>query len=151
MSWAYFQNQAAYDAYHNAVCADQGIPRPGRRQSDQSPAILNCWTDAWVEPIQLRSGNVTTWAAQIPDSHAVTYDAVLGVVVADSQVVFNADGTVTITGVAPQPRTFIQDPLTITWRKVKPATYEMDGVTYDTTTGLPVGSGGVAAPKTKER
>jgi hypothetical protein len=139
MVWAYFQNQAAYDAYHNAVCADQAIPRPGRIQSTQSPAILNCWTDAWVEPIQLRGqGNVITWAAKIPDAHAVTYDAVLGVVVADSAVVFNADGTVTITGVAPQPRTFIRDPLTITYRKVKPATYTMDGVTYNTATGQPV-------------
>jgi hypothetical protein len=139
MLWAYFQNQAAWDAYHNAVCADQAIPRPGRIQASQAPAILNCWTDAWVDPIQLRGqGTVITWAAQIPDSHAVQYDAVLGVVVTDEQVVFNEDGTVTITGVAPQPRTFARDPLTITWRKVKPATYEMDGVTWDTATGQPV-------------
>jgi hypothetical protein len=139
MAWAYFQNQGAYDAYHNAVCADQAIPRPGRIHSSQAPAILNCWTDAWVEPIQLRgSGNVTTWAAQIPDSHAAQYDAVLGVVVPDSAVVFNSDGTVTITGVAPQPRTFIRDPLTLTFKKTKPPTYVMDGVTYNTATGLPV-------------
>jgi hypothetical protein len=152
MSWAYFQNQAAYDAYHNAVCTDQAIPRPGRIQSTQAPAILNCWTDAWVEPIQLRGqGNVITWAAHIPDAHAVTYDAVLGVVVSDSQVVFNENGTVTITGVGPQPVTYALESTSFTWRKVKPATYVMDGVTYDTTTGLPVGSGGVAAPKTKER
>jgi hypothetical protein len=139
MAWAYFQNQAAYDTYHNAVCADQAIPKPGRIQSTQAPAILNCWTDAWVDPIQLRgSGNVTTWAAQIPDAHATTYDAVLGIVVPDENVVFNGDGTVTITGVAPQPRTFVQDPVSFTWRKAKPPTYTMDGITYNTATGQPV-------------
>jgi hypothetical protein len=138
MAWAYFSSQAAWDAYHDAVCADLGIPRPGRIQSDQSPAILNCWTDAWVDPIQLRGqGNVTTWAARIPDSHAVTYDAVLETVVADSQVVFNGDGTVTITGVAPQPRTFTLAPVSFVWRKAKPARYTMDNIEYDTATGEP--------------
>jgi hypothetical protein len=112
--------------------------KSGRIQSDQSPAILNCWTDAWVDPIQLRGqGNVTTWAARIPDSHAVTYDAVLETVVADSQVVFNGDGTVTITGVAPQPRTFTLAPVSFVWRKAKPARYTMDNIEYDTATGEP--------------
>src|SRR6186713_338824 len=104
MAWAYFQNQAAYDAYHNAVCADQGIPRPGRLQSTQEPAVMTQWTDAWADPIQLRSqGNVTTWATQIPDAHVVQYDPVLGITLTDSQVVFNrgpdgiANGTVTVT------------------------------------------------------
>ena len=139
MPWAYFQNQGAWDTYHNAVCATLGIPRPGRIQSTQAPAILNCWTDAWVEPIQIRSqGNVTTWAAHISDAEAVLYDAVLGIVIADNQVVFNAERTqVTITGVAPQPQTYTIDPLTLTWKKTKPSTYTMDGVTYDTVTGEP--------------
>ena len=137
MAYAYFQNQAALDAYHNAVCADLGIPKAGRTQSTQEPAVLNQWTDAWINPIQIRSGgNVTTWAAQIPDSHVTLYDAVLGIVVSDSQVVFSADHrTVTITGVAPQPQTYTLDPVTITWRKTKPPTVVMDGKTYDTATG----------------
>lgn len=134
MPWAYFQNLAAWTTFNDAVCTDKTIPRPGRRQSDQAPMILNCWTDAWVQPIQLRSqGNVTTWAAHITDAEAVQYAAVLGIVVPDSQVVFNANGTVTVQGT-----TYTQDPLTLTWKKTKPATYTIDGVTYNTTTGLPV-------------
>ena len=112
MAWAYFQNQAAYDAYHNAVCADQGIPRPGRLQSTQEPAVMTQWTDAWADPIQLRSqGNVTTWATQIPDAHVVQYDPVLGITLTDSQVVFNrgpdgiANGTVTVKHLTAQTQT----------------------------------------------
>jgi hypothetical protein len=146
MAWAYFQNQAAFDAYHDAVCADLAIPRPGRIQSSQAPAILNQWTDAWVNPTQVHrsQGNVTAWVAQIPETHATQYDAVLGIAVPDSAVVFNVgpdgfpDGTVTITGVGPQPQTYALEPNTLTYRKVKPPTYVMDGITYDTTTGAPV-------------
>ena len=74
MVWAYFQNQAAFNAYHNTVCTDQGIPKAGRNMATNEPAIMACWTDAFVEPIQIRSkGNVTTWTAHIPDAHATQY------------------------------------------------------------------------------
>lgn len=137
MAWAYFQNQAAFDAYHNAVCADLGIPRPGRIQSNGTPAILNQWTDAWVNPIQIRSqGNVTTWAAQIPDSHVVTYDAVLGITVPDEDVVFDPEDP---THVTVQGQVYTLDPVNFTWRKAKPPTVQMDGKTYNTTTGAIVG------------
>ena len=137
MAWAYFQNQAAFNAYHDAVCADLAVPFPGRNQQTAEPAILAQWTDSWIRPIQIRNqGNVTTWAGQIPDAHSTQYDAVLGIVLPDSAVVFSADGkTVTVTGVAPQPQVFTLDPLTLTYKKAKPPTYTMDGKTYNTTTG----------------
>lgn len=140
MAWAYFQNQAAFTRYHDAVCADEGIPRPGFNQETGEPMILHCWTDAFIEPIQLRGqGNVTTWAAQIPDDHVTKYDPVLGITVPDSAVVFgfdangNPNGTVTVQG-----QTYARQPNTLTYKKTKPPTYTVDGVTYDTTTGQPV-------------
>lgn len=137
MAWAYFQNQAAFDAYANAVCTDQAIPKAGYRQSDQTTQVQHRWTDAWVEPIQIKDqGNVTTWAAHIPDAHVTQYAAFLGIAVADSQVVFNGDGTVTITGVAPQPRTYVLELNTLTYKKAKPSTWtDKYGVTWNTTTG----------------
>jgi len=142
MAYAYFQNQAAFDAYHNAVCADLTIPRAGYANAGLgAPAILNQWTDAWVSPIQIRSqGNVTTWAAHIPDAHVTQYDPVLGITVPDSQVVFNGtngvpNGTVTIQG-----QTYTLDPNTLTYKKTKPPTWTdpKTGITYNTTTGQPV-------------
>lgn len=137
MAWAYFQNQAAFNTYHNAVCADLGIPRPGRNAATDDPAIMECWTDAWVAPIQVRSqGNVTTWVAHIPDAHLTQYDPQLGLTAPDSAVVSNVDangeptGTVTVQG-----QVYTIDPNTLTYKKAKPPTYTMDGVTYDTATG----------------
>jgi hypothetical protein len=142
MAWAYFQNQAALDAYENAVCADEGIPRAGYNQATGEPAVLHCWTDAWLEPIQLRGqGNVRTWAGHIPDAHVTQYAAVLGATVPDSAVVFGVganglpDGTVTVQG-----QSYTLQPNTLTYKKTKPATWTdpHSGITYDTTTGLPV-------------
>jgi hypothetical protein len=142
MAWAYFQNQAAFDLYHNKVCTDLGIPLPGRIQSDQSPAILNQWTDSFIAPTQIKSqGNVTTWAARIPDSHVIQYAAQLGLTTPDSSVVFNIganglpDGTVTIQGQG----TYAINPNTLTYKKTKPPTYTMDGHVYDTATGQIIG------------
>lgn len=140
MAWAYFQNQAAFDAYHNAVCADLGIPKAGRNAASLEPAIMQQWTDAWVEPIQIRSqGNVTTWAGHIPDAHVTAYDPVLGITVPDSAVVFNLGGTVTILPGNPGAGTYTLDPNTLTYKKAKPPTVTMDGKTYDTATGEVIG------------
>lgn len=136
MTWAYFQNQAAWDTYHNAACADHGIPHPGRIQRTQVPAILNQWTDAWCNPIQVKgTGNVTAWVAHVPEADVLTYN--LGLNVPDSAVTFNADGTITFRY---QNKTYtsVLD-VGFTWRKPKPVTYSMDGHLYDTTTGAIVG------------
>jgi len=136
MAWAYFQNQAAFDLYANKVCADQAIPKAGYLQSSGAVQILHQWTDAWVEPIQVKSqGNVTTWIARIPDEHVTQYDPQLGITAPDSAVVFNADGTVTVQG-----QVYTRDPNTLNYKKAKPATWTdpKTGITYNTTTGQPV-------------
>jgi hypothetical protein len=133
MAYAYFQNQAAFDAYHNVVCADQGIPRPGRFQHNDEPAILHQWTDAFITPLQIKNqGNVTTWAGHIPDSHVTQYDAVLGITIPDSDVAFNSNGTVTVQG-----QLYTIDPLTLTYKKAKTPTWTdpNTNITYNTTTG----------------
>lgn len=141
MTWAYFQNQAAWDTYSNAACADRGIPKPGRIQATAAPAILNQWTDAWCDPIQVKgTGNVTAWVAHVPDADVVTYN--LGLNVPDSAVTWDANGMVTFTY---QGRTYTgQADVGFNWRKPKPATYTMTdehGVShvYDTATGAIVG------------
>lgn len=135
MAWAYFQNQAAFDAYHNAVCADMAIPHAGYSSNETVTQVSHQWTDAWVEPIQIKSqGNVRTWGVHIPDSHLVTYDPVIGLTALDSEVVFNENGTVTVKG-----QVYTLEPNTLTYKKAKPPTWtDKYGVTYDTTTGKPV-------------
>lgn len=138
MPWVYFQNQAAWDTYHNAACADRGIPKPGRIQATGEPAILHQWTDAWCDPIQFKqSGNVTTWVAKVPDEDVVRYN-LGGFVVPDANVVFPPLGSTDPITVKVGNKTYMVEPTTMTWRKTKPATYVMDGVTYNTATGEPV-------------
>jgi hypothetical protein len=119
MAYAYFQNQAAWDTYHNAVCAAQAIPRPGYRADDDATVMLqNQWTDAWVDPIQFKQqGNVTTWVARVPDADVVTYALNA---IPDSAVVFNADGTISVTI---GNRTYVAEPTTLSYRKAKPPTW----------------------------
>jgi hypothetical protein len=143
MAWAYFQNQAAWNTYHNAVCAAEGIPKAGRNAASNEPAIMECWTDAFIAPIQIKSqGNVTTWAAQIPDAHVTQYDPQLGITVPDSAVTFSpanvTPSTVTIAAGNPGAGTYTLQPNTLTYKKAKPPTVAMDGITYDTATGEPI-------------
>jgi hypothetical protein len=137
MPWAYFQNQAAWDAYHNAVCAAQSIPRPGRIQRTGGPAILSQWTDAWADPIQVKgTGNVTAWVAHVPDADLVTYNLTLSVP-DDAVIVDQAAQTVTFTF---NNRTYTFQPAAgFNWRKAKPPTYTIDGHVYDTSTGQIIG------------
>lgn len=135
MAFAYFSNQAAWTAYHDAACAAEQIPRPGRIQATQEPAILNQWTNAYSDPVQVKgTGNVTAWVSHIPDADIARFGISLWV--ADSAVTFNEDGTISFTYAG---KTYTSEPEPgFNWRKPKPPTYEMDGVTYDTATGLPV-------------
>jgi len=130
--YAYFQNQAAWDTYHNAVCADHGIPRPGYRSDDGTTVMLDhCWTDSWVVPIQFKAqGNVTTWVAHVPDADVTTYN--LQNTVPDSAVVYNINGTISVTVGG---RTYVAEPLTMTYKKAKPATWTdpHDGKVYQVT------------------
>src|SRR5215471_5471445 len=135
MPWAYFQNQAAWDAFHNAACTDHGIPRPGARQSDDAVQILAGWTDSYSAPIQFRQqGNVTTWVAHVTDDDVTRY-GLGGIIIPDSAITYDEFGPITITYGG---RTYTAEPTTMTYRKAKPPTYTYKGVTYDTTTGQPI-------------
>jgi len=136
MAYAYFQNQAAWDAYHNAACAANAIPHPGYRASDNSTVMIDAqWTDAHVAPIQMKgTGNVTTWAARVPDADVATYGLNA---IPDSAVVYGKDangmpnGTVTVTVGG---KTYVSEPLTINFRKQKPPTWTdpKTGTVYQT-------------------
>ena len=137
MSYAYFQNQAAWDTYNNAVCADQAIPRPGYNAADNTTVMLdNCWTDSWVAPIQVKGqGNVTAWVAHVSDDDVLTYSLNA---VPDSAVVMGVDAngmptgvyTVTVAG-----KTYVSEPNTLSYKKAKPATWTdpHDGHVYTVT------------------
>jgi hypothetical protein len=131
MSWAYFQNQAAWDSYHNAACVAHAIPRPGYRASNNTTVMLaNQWTDAWVNPIQFKAqGNVTTWVAQVPDVDVTTYGLTA---IPDTAVVFNPNGTISVTVGG---RTYVNEPLTMNFHKSKPPTWTdpHDGHVYTVT------------------
>lgn len=140
MTWAYFQNQAAWDAYHNAKCADLAIPRAGYSgPGETTTQVLNQWTDAWVEPIQVKgTGNVTAWVAHVDPADVVKYS--LGLNIPDNQV--TTDPVTGLVSFTYQGRTYTgnpADPVGFPWQKSKPATWtDKHGVTYDTTTGQPV-------------
>lgn len=132
VSYAYFQNQAAWDTYHNAVCAAQAIPRPGYRADDNTTVMLNaCWTDAWVNPIQFKqAGNVTTWIAKVSDADVLTYNLTA---IPDSAVVTDPlTGVMTITVGG---KSYVAEPTTLTYHKAKPATWTdpHDGHVYQVT------------------
>lgn len=130
LSYAYFQNQAAWDAYHNAACAAHAIPRPGYRADDNATVMVaECWTDAWVDPIQFKqAGNVTTWVARVPDADVATYGLTA---IPDSAVVWNLDGSATVTVGG---KTYVSEPLTMNFRKAKPPTWTdpKTGTVYQT-------------------
>lgn len=135
MTWAYFQNQAAWDAYHNAACADHGIPHAGYRQSDGEPMVMEAWTDAWNKPIQVKgTGNVTAWVAHVDPAEVTRYN--LGLNIPDSAVTFD-QGVVTFTY---QGRTYtgqFNGDVGFNWQKAKPTTWTdpNTGKKYDTKTG----------------
>lgn len=51
MAWVEFADKAAFVAYHDRACADQGIPRPGQNTASGKDALDAQWTTAWVAPI----------------------------------------------------------------------------------------------------
>lgn len=51
MPWVGFPTKALFDEFHDQACADHGIPRPGKRQSDGVVMIDDQWTDAFAAPL----------------------------------------------------------------------------------------------------
>lgn len=63
----------AFNTYHTAACAANGIPKPGYRQSDNVIQILNQWTTCWVRPIVDGPTAFSPIKALVPDADVATY------------------------------------------------------------------------------
>lgn len=129
MPWVLWTTTVSFNIWHDGVCLTDGIPRPGRLQSNSSPAILNQWTDSYANPIFVQNAQ-NTFVVALVDSNHMT-----GLVAYSPQPVFNSNGTVTTVY---KGRTFTTTFTTFIAVKGKPPTYAMDGITYSTTTGQPI-------------
>ena len=67
--WAAFKDEADFVAYHDAACADQGIPRPGENQATGAVDLDAQWTTAHVDPVM----DDMTLKAQVPAEDVATY------------------------------------------------------------------------------
>jgi hypothetical protein len=69
VTWVAFTDQAAFHTYHDAVCAQHGIPHPGRDEDTGALDVFAQWTVAWVAPVD----DAGTIKAQVPDEDVDTY------------------------------------------------------------------------------
>jgi hypothetical protein len=106
-----FPNAAAFTTWHDAACAARGIPRPGRNAATGAVEVDACWTTAWVEP-RLVNGQIVV---ELPDAD----------IAADPTL--NALPRVTY-----DPETARIGAVPLEFRKPKPATVTIDGITYST-------------------
>ena len=68
-TWVSFTDREAFDAYHLAVCAEHGIPHPGRDADTGALDVFAQWTTAWVAPIDDHG----TIKANVPDEDVKQY------------------------------------------------------------------------------
>jgi hypothetical protein len=76
VTWVAFTDAAAFAAFHDAACADHGIPHPGRNAAtgDVDPAAQ--WTTAYVDPVDdagtikanVTADDVTTYGLTVTDA-----------------------------------------------------------------------------------
>ena len=69
-SWVGFADEAAFTAWHTTVCADHGIPRPGRNAATGEIELDAAWTLAYVAPVDDHG----TIKAQVPDADVELYE-----------------------------------------------------------------------------
>lgn len=69
MGWVSFADKAAFMTYHDQVCADLSIPKPGQIQETGADALGNQWTTAWVRSVD-DSGALK---ALVPDGDVTAY------------------------------------------------------------------------------
>lgn len=69
MTWVEFATKAAFIAWHETVCTDRGLPKPGGRQSDAKEMLEHQWTVAAVRPVL----DGTTLKALVPAEWVATY------------------------------------------------------------------------------
>lgn len=64
MRYVEFTTKEAFAAWHDKVCAEHNIPRPGRNAKTGEINEKAQWTDAWVDPQITSDGRIV---AQVPD------------------------------------------------------------------------------------
>ena len=92
MTWVAFTDQAAFLAWHDTVCADHGIPHPGRNAATGAVDPAAQWTTAYVAPVDDHG----TIKANVSDDDVAAY----GLTTTTAPVYLEADG---LTPVADPP------------------------------------------------
>jgi hypothetical protein len=70
MIWVEFVDEVAFHTYHDAACADHGIPYPGRNSETGEIMVDAQWTTAWISPID-DHGIIK---ANVPDADVSLYN-----------------------------------------------------------------------------
>lgn len=135
MPWVAFTTKAQWSTFHDAVCTDLGIPRPGKRQSDGAVQLNNQWTDAAFQPQLVNAiiaGNPRkVGVLQVPAAAVTRYG--LNMI---TDPIDNGDGTLTVTYQGAQYVVQPPDDVTFPVRKPKPASW----TDPDTGTNYPTGA-----------
>lgn len=129
MPWVGFATKAAWQTFHDAACADLGIPRPGKRQSDGQVQLDAQWTDAAFAPTIVNAiinGTPRKVAVMFVPPAAVNRYNLAGNVLSDPTVIRDANGMPTGVQVTYQGTDYLLQPVDGTafpFRKPKPATW----------------------------
>lgn len=138
MPWVGFGTKAQWDTFHDAICVDLGIPRPGNRQSDGAVQISNQWTDSQYAPfvidVIINSNPRKVGILQVPQAVVNAYGLT---VISDPTPILDGQGRRTgqwlVTyGGTQYTVALITDPTTLPFRKAKPTTWTdpSDGHVY---------------------
>ncbi len=140
MACAVFSTKNQLQAFVSAIAADLGLPRPGKRQSDQRFQFQNQWTNAQFD-VEVATVNVNGTDRKIGLVRGIPQQAVTRYGLNTlSDPVNNGDGTwnVAYQGTV-YTVTLVDDPVNYPFRLPIPATWTdpASGVTYNTATGQP--------------
>jgi hypothetical protein len=86
MTWVLFPTRELFDSYHLAVCAEHGIPHPGKRADDNETVMIDeTWTDAWVDITGVFNATSGSYIlVDVPPADVATY----GLTVAPNEPTF---------------------------------------------------------------
>jgi hypothetical protein len=68
-AWVAFKDETDFLAFHDAACADHGIPRPGENVATDALDMDAQWTTAYVDPVL----DDMTLKALVPVEDVATY------------------------------------------------------------------------------
>jgi len=128
MATVRFADDAAFTAWHDAKCAEKGIPHPGYNAETGALALDAQWTTAWIEPVKIDGA----LCVRLPDEE-IAADATLSKLArVDIKEPVTIDATVDKNG---DPISTVEK---VTFRVAKPlpAKWTGDGIEYDVPTTL---------------